>query len=101
VLSGVALLGSTTAKTSNHLLGWNIVYVFNAFVSEVLRLCGRLIISVFCQIGYGSMSAIGPETFHGQHRGTGAGLQYTCDRIAAIMVSSAPLARVFFFSLRV
>ena len=33
------------------------------------------------------MNAIGPETFHGQHRGTGAGLQYTCNRIAAIMVS--------------
>jgi hypothetical protein len=37
------------------------------------------------------MNAIGPETFHGQHRGTGAGLQYTCNRIAGIMVSSAPL----------
>ena len=33
------------------------------------------------------MIAIGPETFHGQHRGTGAGLQYTCNRIAGIVVS--------------
>jgi hypothetical protein len=33
------------------------------------------------------MNAIGPETFHGQHRGTGAGLQYTCNRIAGIVVS--------------
>ncbi|KIM38934.1 hypothetical protein M413DRAFT_29849 [Hebeloma cylindrosporum] len=66
-LSGVALLGSTTAKTSNHLLGWNIVYMFNA------------------SIGYGSMNAIGPETFHGQHRGTGTGLQYTCNRVAGIV----------------
>ena len=44
------------------------------------------------------MNAIGPETFHGQHRGTGAGLQYTCNRIAGIMVSSALLACVFCFS---
>ena len=33
------------------------------------------------------MIAIGPETFQGQHRGTGAGLQYTCNRIAGIVVS--------------
>ena len=33
------------------------------------------------------MNAIGTETFHGQHRGTGAGLQYTCNRIAGIVVS--------------
>jgi hypothetical protein len=40
------------------------------------------------------MNAIGPETFHGQHRGTGAGLQYTCNRVAGIVVSllcSSPL----------
>ena len=39
------------------------------------------------QIGYAAMNAIGTETFHGQHRGTGAGLQYTCNRIAGIVVS--------------
>ena len=33
------------------------------------------------------MNAIGAETFHGQHRGTGVGLQYTCNRIAGIVVS--------------
>ena len=33
------------------------------------------------------MNVIGTETFHGQHRGTGAGLQYTCNRIAGIVVS--------------
>ena len=32
-LTGVALLGSTTAKTSNRLLLWNIVYMSNASVS--------------------------------------------------------------------
>jgi len=45
------------------------------------------------------MNAIGPETFHGQHRGTGTGLQYTCNRIAGIMVSSAPLGWLKFSSL--
>ena len=33
------------------------------------------------------MNAIGPETFHGQHRGTGTGLQYTCNRVAGVVVS--------------
>ena len=33
------------------------------------------------------MNAIGAETFHGQHRGTGAGLQFTFNRIAGILVS--------------
>ena len=32
------------------------------------------------------MVAIGAETFQGQHRGTGAGLQYTCSRLSAIIV---------------
>ena len=36
------------------------------------------------------MIAIGPETFHGQHRGTGAGLQNTFNRVAGIMVSLFP-----------
>ena len=33
------------------------------------------------------MGAIGPELFPGQHRGTGAGLQNTCSRFAAIVVN--------------
>jgi hypothetical protein len=32
------------------------------------------------------MNAIGAETFHGQHRGTGAGLQFTCNRFATVVV---------------
>ena len=39
------------------------------------------------QIAYGATNAIGAETFHGQHRGTGVGLQFTFNRIAAIVVS--------------
>jgi len=65
--SGVALIGSTTAKTSTHLLVWGIVYVFNT------------------AIGYSAFGAIGAETFHGQHRGTGVGLQSTFNRIAGIV----------------
>ena len=34
------------------------------------------------------MNAIGAETFPGQHRGTGAGIQFTCNRIAGIVVCS-------------
>jgi len=33
------------------------------------------------------VNAIGPETYHGQHRGTGAGLQATANRIAGIMAN--------------
>jgi len=68
-VTGVFLLASTTAKTSNQLLGWNILY------------------QSIASIGYGAMVAIGPETFHGQHRGTGAGLQYTFNRLAGIVAS--------------
>ena len=39
------------------------------------------------QIGFSALTAIGPETYHGQHRGTGAGLQWTANRVAGIMVS--------------
>ena len=45
------------------------------------------------------MIAIGPETFHGQHRGTGAGLQSTFNRVAGIVVSllcSSPHVFTFF-----
>ena len=38
-------------------------------------------------MAYGAVNAIGPETYHGQHRGTGAGLQAAANRIAGIMVS--------------
>ena len=47
------------------------------------------------KIGYAAMNAIGPETFHGQHRGTGTGLQYTCNRVAGVVVS--PFFFLFFF----
>jgi len=39
------------------------------------------------QIGYATLNAIGPETFHGQHRGTGTALQATANRISVIIVS--------------
>ena len=44
------------------------------------------------------MGAIGPEVFPGQHRGTGAGLQNTCSRFAAIMVSLLYSLLPFFLS---
>jgi len=67
VLTGIVLMGSTTAKTSNQLLAWNFFYEFVGIIA------------------YGSVNAIGPETYHGQHRGTGAGLQATANRMAGII----------------
>jgi len=50
------------------------------------------------QMAYGSVNAIGPETYHGQHRGTGAGLQATANRLAGIIVSLLRF-RCFFLKL--
>ena len=47
------------------------------------------------QIGYASMNAIGPETYHGQHRGTGTSLQAIGSRLANIIVSLLPLFSLF------
>ena len=43
------------------------------------------------------MNALGAETFHGQHRGTGAGLQFTCNRFAAVVVCAFQF--IFFLKL--
>ena len=45
------------------------------------------------QIGYASMNAIGPEIYHGQHRGTGTGLQALGNRLASIIVSLLHLSQ--------
>ncbi|KIJ64332.1 hypothetical protein HYDPIDRAFT_175668 [Hydnomerulius pinastri MD-312] len=66
-LTGVFLFASTTARTSNALLGWNCGYVFNS------------------NIMYGVLYAISPEIFPAKDRGTGNGLTSTATRVFGVM----------------
>ncbi|KAF9235006.1 major facilitator superfamily domain-containing protein [Melanogaster broomeanus] len=66
-LTGVFLFASTTARTSNALLGWNCGYAFNS------------------NIMYGVLYAISPEIFPAKDRGTGNGLTSTATRVFGVM----------------
>lgn len=73
VLTGVFLYCSTTAKTSNALLGWNCAFNF----------CSNVM--------YAVLYAYTPEIFPTKDRGTGNALTATANRIFGIMaVSSDP-----------
>ncbi|KAF6741695.1 MFS general substrate transporter [Ephemerocybe angulata] len=73
ILTGVFILVSTTARTSNALLGWNCAY---SFTSNVM---------------YGVLYALTPELFPTKDRGTGNALTATANRIFGIMVTSVPI----------
>lgn len=73
VLTGVFLYATTTAKTSNALLGWNCGYNF------------------FANIMYAVLYAYTPEIFPTKDRGTGNALTASTNRIFGIMaVSTSP-----------
>jgi len=74
VLTGVFLFASTTARTSDALLGWNCGY---SFTSNVM---------------YGVLYAISPEVFPTKDRGTGNGLVATANRIFGVM---APIIALY------
>lgn len=67
ILTGVFLFASTTARTSNALLGWNCGY---SFTSNLM---------------YGVLYAYTPEIFPTKDRGTGNGLAAVANRIFGIM----------------
>lgn len=69
VLTGVFIMASTTARTSNALLGWNCGY---SFTSNVM---------------YGVLYAVSPELFPTRDRGTGNAIVSSANRIFGIMVS--------------
>jgi hypothetical protein len=69
VLTGVFILISTTARSSNALLGWNCGY---SFTSNVM---------------YGVLYALTPEVFPTKDRGTGNALVASANRIFGIMVT--------------
>ncbi|KAI0370954.1 MFS general substrate transporter [Pilatotrama ljubarskyi] len=66
-LTGVFLFASTTARSSNALLGWNCGYAFHS------------------NIMYGVLYAISPELFPAKDRGTGNGLTATATRVFGII----------------
>ena len=67
-LTGILILISTTARSSNSLLGWNCAY---SFTSNIM---------------YGVLYAITPELFPTKDRGTGSALTATGNRICGVMV---------------
>ncbi|KAH8930492.1 MFS general substrate transporter [Atractiella rhizophila] len=67
ILTGVFLFASTTARTSDSLLGWNCAY---SFTSNVM---------------YGVLYGLTPELFPTKDRGTGTGLAASANRIFGIM----------------
>ncbi|KAF9023811.1 MFS general substrate transporter [Hymenopellis radicata] len=66
-LTGAFLFASTTARSSNELLGWNCGYYF------------------FSNIMYGVLYAISPEIFPAKDRGTGNGLVATATRVFGVI----------------
>jgi len=66
-LTGILILISTTARSSNTLLGWNCAY---SFTSNIM---------------YGVLYAITPELFPTKDRGTGNALTATGNRICGVM----------------
>lgn len=75
VLTGVFLYASTTAVTSNALLGWNCTFSF------------------FSNIMYAVLYAYTPEVFPTKDRGTGNALTATANRIFGVMAVSCQSPR--------
>ncbi|KAI0087699.1 MFS general substrate transporter [Irpex rosettiformis] len=73
-LTGVFLFASTTARTSDALLGWNCGYAFHS------------------NIMYGVLYAISPELFPAKDRGTGNGLTATTTRVFGVL---APIIALY------
>ncbi|KJA13429.1 hypothetical protein HYPSUDRAFT_195756 [Hypholoma sublateritium FD-334 SS-4] len=74
VLTGVFILSSTTARSSNSLLAWNCAY---SFTSNIM---------------YGVLYAITPELFLTKDRGTGNAITATANRIFGVM---APIIALY------
>ncbi|KAI0065066.1 MFS general substrate transporter [Artomyces pyxidatus] len=74
ILTGVFLFASTTARTSDALLGWNCGY---SFTSNIM---------------YGVLYAISPELFPTKDRGTGNAIVASANRVFGIM---APIIALY------
>ncbi|KAH9949811.1 MFS general substrate transporter [Amylocystis lapponica] len=74
IITGAFLFASTTARTSNALLGWNCGYTFTSNVM------------------YGVLYAVSPELFPTKGRGTGNAIVASANRIFGIM---APIIALY------
>ncbi|PCH39861.1 MFS general substrate transporter [Wolfiporia cocos MD-104 SS10] len=74
IVTGVFLFASTTARTSNALLGWNCGYTFTS------------------NIMYGVLYAVSPELFPTKDRGTGNAIVASANRVFGIM---APIIALY------
>ncbi|KAH9841719.1 MFS general substrate transporter [Rhodofomes roseus] len=74
VVTGVFLFASTTARTSDALLGWNCAYTFTS------------------NIMYGVLYAVSPELFPTRGRGTGNAIVASANRVFGIM---APIIALY------
>jgi len=97
VLTGAFLFATTTARTSNTLLGWNCGYTFASNVGLAApNSCMPLIESI--QVMYGVLYAISPEIFPAKDRGTGNGLTATATRVFSLIVSVSSVTYFELFS---
>jgi hypothetical protein len=92
-LTGAFLFASTTARSSPALLGWNCGYALfsNVGASEPdpihdLALADSACHLYFTQMMYSVLSAVSPEVFPANHRGTGNGLAATVNHVFGILV---------------
>ncbi|PIL22729.1 MFS general substrate transporter [Ganoderma sinense ZZ0214-1] len=74
ITTGVFLFASTTARTSNALLGWNSAFTFTS------------------NIMYGVLYAVSPELFPTKDRGTGNAIVASANRVFGIM---APIIALY------
>ncbi|TBU44437.1 MFS general substrate transporter [Dichomitus squalens] len=74
IITGVFLFASTTARTSNALLGWNSAFTFTS------------------NIMYGVLYAVSPELFPTKDRGTGNAIVASANRVFGIM---APIIALY------
>ena len=84
-LTGTFLYGSTTARTSNQLLGWNCGYACCSNVRPLFLFC-RDETNDRGQMMFGVLYAMSPEIFPAKDRGTGNGLTATAQRVFSVMV---------------
>lgn len=89
-LTGVFLFASTTARSSNALLGWNCGYVmFSNVGGQAMYKPADFKADCPTQIMYGVLYAISPEIFPAKDRGTGNGLTATATRVFGVMVCAS------------
>jgi hypothetical protein len=85
VLTGVFIITTTTASSSNVLLGWNCGYSFTSSVNFYTNLNRTKLIFCDTKMMYGILYAMTPEMFSAKDRGTGGGITSAMSSIFGIL----------------